>query len=151
MPVDARVPTLGIVIVNWNAGEQLRACVAAIASAYQRAWRLAGIMVVDNASSDGSSDNLESCGSRVQVVRNSSNRGFAAACNQGARHITADYLLFLNPDTRLEGDSLDVAVSVLERPSNRDVAIAGIQLYDDTGAVTRSCARFPSVRSMLVT
>jgi N-acetylglucosaminyl-diphospho-decaprenol L-rhamnosyltransferase len=151
MIADAtRVPTVAIVIVNWNAGDQLGACVASIESADQKAWRLSCVTVVDNASLDGSVEGLSSCGPCVQVVRNSANRGFAAACNQGARLVTADYLLFLNPDTRLDAGSLDAAVSALEHPANHGVAVAGIQLYEEAGEVARSCARFPTVRSMLI-
>ncbi|OEU78152.1 MAG: glycosyl transferase, partial [Desulfobacterales bacterium C00003060] len=77
------------------------------------------------------------------VIRNTGNRGFAAACNQGAKGSVADYLLFLNPDTRLFKDSLVQPLVFVERPDNRRVGIVGIQLVDENGRIARTCARFP--------
>ncbi len=87
---------------------------------------------------------------RCGYPRNGTNRGFAAACNQAARGGSGDYVLFLNPDTRVTASALDLAVGALEAASNRQVGIAGIQLHDASGAVARSCARFPSPSSMVI-
>jgi len=143
-------PAADVIIVNWNAGDQLRACLASVAAARQEECRLSSVTVVDNASTDGSVESLTSLGTRVRVLRNPVNRGFAAACNEAARQASGDYLLFLNPDTRLEAGSLDAAVAALESPLHRRAAIAGIQLYDECGRVMKSCARFPSAGSMIV-
>jgi GT2 family glycosyltransferase len=103
------------------------------------------VIVVDNASADDSLNGLESIGLPLKVIRNTSNKGFAAACNQGAVEATADYLLFLNPDTRLFSDSLSVPLGFMEKPENTDVGICGIQLLNEAGQVARSCSRFPTV------
>jgi hypothetical protein len=139
-----------VVIVNWNAGAQLQACLDALATADERLGQVAQVIVVDNASSDGSANTVDDQGMPLQVVRNADNRGFAAACNQGARLGSADYLLFLNPDVRLESNSLDVAVETLGDPINSQAAIVGIQLYDQAGHTARSCARFPTPWTMVV-
>jgi N-acetylglucosaminyl-diphospho-decaprenol L-rhamnosyltransferase len=107
------------------------------------------VVVVDNASSDGSADNLQFSDLPLSVVRNSENRGFAAACNQGARHSTADYLIFLNPDVRLHEDSLQVPVQFMGEASNGKVGICGIQLVDESGSVSSTCSSFPTSASML--
>jgi GT2 family glycosyltransferase len=137
-------PSLTIVIVNWNSGDQLHECLRSIVGAQQPNFALDRVVVVDNASSDGSADSFNMHELPISIIRNSGNRGFAAACNQGALGSRSDYLLFLNPDTQLSPDSLSVPLSFLESPANGDVAIAGIQLIDAGGAVSRSCARLPS-------
>lgn len=138
-----------VVVVNWNAGDQLRACLETLAAIDHRASRLGDVVVVDNASTDGSVEGASGHGVPVQVVRNPVNRGFAAACNQGARLGRAPYVLFLNPDVRLEPDALERAIGTLEDPAHEKAAIAGIQLYDETGRTARNCARFPTPWTMV--
>ena len=132
-----------IVIVNWNAGLLLRQCLESIVID-RDGFVLDRVIVVDNASSDGSLDGLEKISLPLTLIRNPENKGFAAACNQGAQGSRADYLLFLNPDTRLFADSLSVPLAFMEAPPNKTVGICGIQLLDDSGNVSRSCARFPT-------
>ncbi len=141
------VPSLDIVIVNWNAGRQLRECLDSLAEARTNGFRLRRVVVVDNASTDGSANGLECLcrrhGLPLLLIRNETNLGFGAACNQGARDSESDYLLFLNPDTRIFPDSLRVPVRFMELPENRQVGICGVQMVDGRGSVKRSCARFP--------
>ncbi|MFH1883312.1 MAG: glycosyltransferase family 2 protein [Planctomycetota bacterium] len=134
---------LDITIVNWNSGRQLRECLESIASANSSRSRLSRVVIVDNSSWDGSIDGLEDLGLPLSVISNERNRGFAAACNQGAKGSEADYLLFLNPDTRLFVDSLSEPVRFMERAENENIGICGIQLVDERGQVSRTCARFP--------
>src|SRR5262245_15617331 len=93
-------PTIHIVIVNWNSGRQLQECLASFEAIANDDVSLAHVTVVDNASTDGSAAGL-TCAVPLGIIRNAENRGFAAACNQGAAGVEADFLLFLNPDTRL--------------------------------------------------
>jgi N-acetylglucosaminyl-diphospho-decaprenol L-rhamnosyltransferase len=143
------LPTLDIVIVDWNSGLQLSKCLESIATTRKDSYRLSRVVVVDNASVDGSAERLGDLSFQLVVIRNKTNRGFATACNQGAKGSDADYLLFLNPDTRLFEDSLDRPIAFMEHPSNRRVGIVGIQLVDDRGEIHRSCARFPKPRHFL--
>jgi hypothetical protein len=137
--------SLDIIIVNWNAGDQLRNCLRTISDACRDTdIRLGQVCVVDNGSTDGSSDNIVSWGLPLTLVRNVRNQGFAAACNQGAKGSCSEFLLFLNPDTRLMPDSLIGPLSMLADPVHRRTGIAGIQLLDDMGNISRSCARFPA-------
>jgi hypothetical protein len=142
------MPSLDIVIVNWNAGAQLQSCIASIAGARQEDFFIARVVVVDNASSDRSIASLRPDELPLQVIPNPTNRGFAVACNQGAKNSRASYLLFLNPDVVLEAESLNAALSFMEAPANSQVAACGVQLMDDQGKVTRSCSRFPTARHM---
>jgi GT2 family glycosyltransferase len=143
--------SLDVVLVNWNFGDQLRTCLATLDATARRAVDFGRVVVVDNASTDDSADALEPGGLPLLVLRNAANRGFAAACNQGAREGTAEYILFLNPDTRLREDSLDLAIDWLERPENAGVGICGIQLVDESGEIARSCARFPTPAGLVAT
>jgi N-acetylglucosaminyl-diphospho-decaprenol L-rhamnosyltransferase len=148
-------PSLRVIIVNWNAGEQLRECLRSLATACLEGFRIEQVVVVDNASQDGSVDNLEAeFDTRTPVVplcvlRNAGNRGFAAACNQGVEGSSADYLLFLNPDTRVFSDTLAESVAFLQKAENRQIGILGVKLLEEEGAVSRGCARFPSPRSLI--
>ena len=139
--------TLHVVIVNWNSGPQLRECLQSFAAVADDDVA-ARVTVIDNASSDGSSEGLATS-LPPTVVRNADNRGFGAACNQGAAGSEADFLLFLNPDTRLMPGSFAQPVRYLRTPENEKVGIVGIQLVDADGHVARNTARAPTAWSMV--
>src|SRR5512138_792777 len=82
---------------------------------------------------------------QLQIVRNASNRGFGAACNQGAAFARSEYILFLNPDTRLFENSLSAPIGYMQDAANSEVGIVGIQLIDEQNHIARSCARFPTL------
>lgn len=138
-----------VVIVNWNSGAQLRECVASFTAVAADEIALARVTIVDNASTDGSADGLEANGIPLAIVRNAENRGFAAACNQGAAGAAADFVLFLNPDTRLMPGSLERPVRYLRSPESAGVGIVGIQLVDASGHVARNTSRMPTAWSLL--
>lgn len=136
---------LSIIIVNWNSGMQLTEVVASVAENHQNLVK--SVIIVDNASTDNSLAQVESLlilPFKLRIIRNPVNRGFAAACNQGAALAEGKYLLFLNPDTRLFENSLSEPLAYLEDPAHQKVGIVGIQLLDERSGVSRSCARFPS-------
>jgi N-acetylglucosaminyl-diphospho-decaprenol L-rhamnosyltransferase len=137
--------SLDIIIVNWNAGGHLRDCLASIAET-RAGPEISRVTVVDNASSDGSLDGLEDLPVPLEIIRNDQNVGFAAACNQGAASSTADYVLFLNPDTRLYPDTLDTVTHFMESERAREIGICGVQMVDSDGTPGFSYARFPSPR-----
>jgi N-acetylglucosaminyl-diphospho-decaprenol L-rhamnosyltransferase len=140
------LPTLTIVIVNWNTGDQLRECIASIALASRRTYCLSEVVVVDNASQDDSLQGIDTLDLVVRVINNNANLGFAAACNQGAAGCLSDYLLFLNPDTRLFENSLVEPINFMEQQSQVQVGICGIRLLDESGATSNSAGRFPIPR-----
>lgn len=142
------MPKIDIVIINWNSGDQLYDCLRSITAVSRDGFGLSNIIVVDNASTDGSVDRLLNLDLPLTIIYNDNNRGFAAACNQGAFGSEADYLLFLNPDTQLSENSLAVPVSFLERLENQRIGIVGIQLVDEEGRISRTCARFPTSRQL---
>lgn len=136
--------SLDIVIVNWNAGSRLHNCLQSIVDTDKDGFVINKVVVVDNASRDRSYRDISDINLHIDVIHNAVNRGFAAACNQGARESEADYILFLNPDTRLFSDSLVCPLRFMEMPENERVGICGIKLLDEKGSPAISCARFPT-------
>jgi N-acetylglucosaminyl-diphospho-decaprenol L-rhamnosyltransferase len=138
--------SIHIVIVNWNTGDYLRQCLESIVPAARGDVKLARVTVIDNASTDGSASDLDDLGLPLEVVHNHSNIGFAAACNQGAAGSEADYLLFLNPDTRLSDDTLAIVTAFMDSDEAARIGICGVQVLDPDGSPGISCARFPTLR-----
>lgn len=135
-----------IAIVNWNSGEWLRRCVASIAD--HGSGLVDRVVVVDNGSSDGSTE-LGQYPGPLDVVAAGANLGFARASNLGTRGATAPYLLFLNPDAALSENSLGRALAFMESAEAARVAVCGIRLVEEDGGTQRHCARFPSMRTFL--
>ncbi|WP_441249440.1 glycosyltransferase family 2 protein [Kitasatospora sp. McL0602] len=134
-------------IVNWNTGELLRTCLRSIERTDRSVLDVHRVVVVDNASHDDSADTPTSL--PLTTLRNRRNRGFAAACNQGAARSTADYLLFLNPDTELYPDTLRAVGDFLRGPAADGVGICGARVLDADGAPGISCSRFPTLAGYL--
>lgn len=141
------LPSVDILIVNWNSGNLLSECIRSINNAVQNSFNLSRVVVIDNASNDGSLDNLENINLPLTIIRNAQNLGFAKACNQGAKASEADYLLFLNPDTLLFKNSLSAPITFMQEIGNEVIGIIGIQLIDEKNNVSRTCARFPNAFS----
>ena len=139
---------LDVVIVNWNAGEQILDCLNSLQAASRGSdlIKLSSCVIVDNASTDGSLDSLPEFGLPITIIKNVDNKGFGYACNQGSKIGNSKYILFLNPDVRLSLDSLVKTVSFMEEPRNQKIAATGIQFVSD-GKIQRTAARFPTKTS----
>ncbi len=146
--IPMHIPTVDIVIVNWNTGHYLRNCIQSLVVAQRNGWRLGHVIVVDNASSDGSTQDLPRLAAPLTVVVNRSNVGFAAACNQGAALGSGDYVLFLNPDTQVFPSALSAAVAFLENCAGSRIGICGAQVVNASGNPASSFARFPTLRGI---
>ncbi|MGO4321470.1 glycosyltransferase family 2 protein [Pseudomonas sp. KB_12] len=132
-----------VIIVNYNAGELLLACVGSAFAA--GACR---VIVVDNDSHDDSLMLLERThvvGDSLQILRNAANLGFAVACNQGARLSAAPNLFFLNPDTVLAADAIDHLLLALR--SSPEIGMVGGFLCNPDGSEQAGGRRvFPTPR-----
>ena len=142
-PVSRGGVRLDVVVVNWNGGQLVRECLASLREAAGDA-PFFRVVVVDNASTDGSADGLDAGSAECTVIRNAENRGFAAACNQGAAVGDAPYVLLLNPDAAVTRADLQRTLDFLDAPPQHDVGVCGVRLLDERGDVSRTCARFPS-------
>ena len=138
------LPTLDIVIVNWNTGPYLRDCLRSVAQTERNQFELVQVVVVDNASTDDSLNGIEEVGLPLRILRNSANRGFGAACNQGAKLCSSDLLLLLNPDTRVLPDTIDRTVAFLVDPKNEAIGICSGRMVNDADEDEFSCWRFPT-------
>lgn len=137
---------LDVVVVNWNAGQYLQACLQSLQEAARQVpGFLRQVYVVDNGSTDGSLQAALPMDAPPVVIQNRDNRGFAAACNQGAFAGDAPYILFLNPDATASAQALQGAIAYMDSPKNQQVGICGVRLLDEHGHISRSCSRFPSL------
>ena len=88
---------LSVVVVNWNGGEDILRCLRSLTSA-PSAGDMA-VIVVDNASTDDSVEQIQHLFPAVHLIQTGANLGFARAANRGLAVAQGDYVLFLNPDT----------------------------------------------------
>ncbi|NUT88942.1 glycosyltransferase family 2 protein [Pseudomonas corrugata] len=132
-----------VVIVNYNAGDLLVACVSSVIAA-----GASKIIVVDNGSHDDSLARLEkthASGDVLQVMKNPGNLGFSVACNQGALLSTAPNVFFLNPDTVLAVDAIGRLLLALH--SSPEIGMVGGFLCNPDGSEQPGGRRvFPTPR-----
>lgn len=143
--MEAYLIAVQAVIVNWNSGKQLAACLESLVR-YPCPEGMQ-ITVVDNASSDGSEKAVENYNA-IELIRNQTNRGFSAACNIGSQNGTSEFVLFLNPDACVFSETLERVLAVMRNDKYRSVGICGVQLVDSAGQVARTCCQFPTARSL---
>jgi GT2 family glycosyltransferase len=105
------------------------------------------LIIVDNASTDASLEEVERLTPSAHVVRNDRNVGFAAACNQGAEVARGEYLLFLNPDVVLDTGS--VSILVAETQAHPKAGLISGRLRNPDGSFQATCRRFPTIGNMV--
>lgn len=109
-------PTVTIQIVTYNSANDIEECLNAVR---QQSYPIEEIIVIDNASTDGTADRVrayieQAQGSNVRFVPNATNTGFAPAHNQGIRLTQSDFVLVLNPDVQLGTEYVERLVEVME-------------------------------------
>lgn len=133
---------LSIVVISYNTRDLLLACLQSVRD------RTMGvgyeIIVVDNASRDGSVDAVRARFPHVTVIANAENDGFAKACNQAAAVSSGRYLLLLNSDTVMQRHTLRTMVTCLDQ--HLDIGAVSCLQRDERGRVLQSCFPFPSIR-----
>jgi len=135
-----------IVIVNWNTRDLLGDCLRSI---YETAREVTfEVIVVDNASGDGSVAMVREKFPGVRIIENTENRGFSAANNQAFAVMRGRYALLLNSDTIVTEGAVRELFTFME--SHDDVAIAGGQLLNEDGSRQNSIANYPTLLSLLM-
>jgi len=138
--------TLSIIIVNWNTRDITRNCLLSVRE------KVTGVnfevIVIDNASSDGSAEMIRAEFPSVRLITNDSNLGFGRANNQGMRVARGRYFLLLNSDTLVIDDCVSRLVKFME--SNPQVGVAGCKLLFEDLTLQGSCSRFPSIKIALL-
>jgi GT2 family glycosyltransferase len=136
---------LSIVIVNWNTREMLKNCLASIPASADMQTE---VIVIDNASEDGSQAMVAEEFPAVTLIRNSANLGFATATNQGLRIASGRYLLLLNSDTLVLGTVLTDSVRYMDAHS--DVGMMGCKVLNEDGTTQMTCSLFPSFLNLFL-
>jgi GT2 family glycosyltransferase len=113
-------PLVSVIIVNWNGKQWLQGCLPSLAAV---TYKNVEWIIVDNASTDGSSHWVKKHYPKTIIVQNSENLGFSHANNLGYRKAHGDYILFLNNDTKVKSDY----ISELLKPFAGDKTIGGVQ------------------------
>jgi N-acetylglucosaminyl-diphospho-decaprenol L-rhamnosyltransferase len=146
LTVVGDAPRWAAVIVNYNAGAHLVGCVRSLLA--DDSAGTPEIVVVDNASSDGSLDALASLGRAVSIVHSGSNRGLAGGANLGIAATRASIVAVLNPDTAVRRGSAAVMIDCFETAPARGVGktgVAGPRIDNPDGSIYPSARREPGV------
>lgn len=141
---------IDIVIVNFNSGDCLGNCLKSL-NKYD-SESISSINIVDNFSSDGSQDlevdDFANIKTKIKISKEQNNHGFAKACNIGANKGSAEFILFLNPDTYLFQDIFEDINDIGKEDLYNQ--ITGARLLDDNGNSSISAANFPTFGMLLI-
>jgi hypothetical protein len=121
-------PLVSVVIVNYNSGHYLAACVRSVASS---AYPKKELIIVDNASEDDSVTQAEAFYPEGEIVRNSSNLGYSGGCNTGIAKAKGEFVVLMNPDTVVDQRWLDALVDAAVRHPRAAFFQPKILMMDD--------------------
>jgi len=137
---------LSIIIINWNTKKALLDC---LSSVYSNTKNISyEVIIVDNASTDGSVEETKTKYSSINVINNERNLGFAASLNKGIKSAKSKYILSLNSDARVTEEALESMVMFMD--DNRRVGIAGAQLINEDGNLQNSFDNIPNLITVLL-
>jgi len=140
------VPELSVIIVSYNTRDLLRNCLLSLHASVGLSLE---IIVVDNASSDGSAAMVRDEFPEARLLAQSTNAWYCGGNNIGLRAANAEYALLLNPDTEVAPDALALMLSFLrEHPGYTGVTA---QLRYPDGQIQPTCARIPTYQNLLLT
>ena len=139
------MPDLSVIIVSYNTREMLRACLLSLRESQGVALE---IIVVDNASSDGSADMVERDFPEVILLPQTLNTWYCGGNNIGIDRASADYALLLNPDTEVAPDALVKLLDYL-RAHPEYIGVTGQLRYPD-GEIQRTGSEVPTYKSLLL-
>ncbi len=138
-------PKLSIVIVSWNVCDLLQGCLESIQESLdsQENDLPVEIIVVDNASTDGTAEMVGQRFPDVHLIETGENLGFTGGNNLGLEAAQGEYLFLLNPDTQITGDALRTLVNYMD--AHPTVGAVGPKLVTDDGSAQPSRRRFPTL------
>ncbi len=129
-PPATRAGIVSVILVNYRGAEDTITCLRSFAGVDWPADRLE-LLVVDNASADGSAERIRAEVPGARVIESDVNRGFAGGCNLGAAEASGEYLAFINNDARPGADWITAAVEILD--AQADVAAVASKVLDWDG------------------
>lgn len=140
------VTDVSVIIVSWNTQNILQNCLRSI---YEQSGDISlEVIVIDNASIDGSVEMVKKDFLQVILIENSENRGFAAANNQGIAITKGRYVLLLNSDTIVLDNAIDKTLDFAD--AHPESAVVGCRTLNPDGTLQPTCFMFPSVLNMLL-
>jgi N-acetylglucosaminyl-diphospho-decaprenol L-rhamnosyltransferase len=140
---------LSVLIVSYNSAQLLGPLLEQLQQEFERSALQAEVVLVDNASRDGSAERVRRDFPWVRLIASRSNRGFAAANNLAAQHARGRHLLLLNPDALPAAGSLRRGVELMD--SHPQVGLGGGELLGTDGSRQPSARMFPRLRDELFT
>ncbi len=142
---------LTIVIATWNTKELTLKCLESIHSIadYSSLKNKLEIIVIDNASNDGTAEVIKKRFDNVEVIVNAENFGYAIACNQGMTKADGKYILLLGSDTELTDGSLSECIEFLE--THPKCGAVGCKLIYPDGRLQGNCKKFPTLMNGVFT
>lgn len=132
---------ISVVIVSYNGRDYLRRCLGSLRE-HTRGVEYE-VVVVDNASLDGTADMVAAEFPTVRLLRQPGNAGLSLALNQGIRLSSGEMVVLLNPDTELQDNAFGAMVRHLR--DHPEVGVLGPRILDDDGSLQLSCRRFPTL------
>lgn len=141
------MPQISVIIINWNSANYLEKCISSIFK--NTAIDDIEIIVVDNASYDGSNRLISREFPGVKFIQLDKNMGFANANNLGFTHATSDFILFLNPDTEILDSSIEKMLTFLN--SSSEAGAVGCRLLNSDLSLQTSCVQaFPTLLNQIL-
>lgn len=135
------MPVLSIIIVSYNVKFYLEQCLSSVFSASKNIDT--EIFVVDNQSTDGSAQMVETKFNDIVLIKNNKNVGFSKANNQAIKKAKGKYILLLNPDTVVQEDTFEHCLHFMEK--NAEAGAVGVKMIDGKGQYLPESKRaFPS-------
>jgi hypothetical protein len=128
---------VAVTVVNYNTCDHLRACLATV-----DAESPVEVVILDNASTDGSAEMVRASYPHFKLVVNEKNPGYGAAANQAIGNCTSEYVLLLNSDTLLKPGAVQSLRAYLD--GHPQAAIVGPRILNPDGSLQVSCFHFPS-------
>jgi GT2 family glycosyltransferase/glycosyltransferase involved in cell wall biosynthesis len=145
---NSPAPDLSIVILNWNVSDLLEACLRALPAALGDWSARSEIIVVDNASNDGSVAMVRGKFQSVKVIELKRNLGFSAGNNVGIRASQGKCIFLLNPDTVPHPNAIAKLTDYME--AHTEVGLVGPRLLNPDGTLQPSRRRFPTLTTALI-
>ena len=137
---------VSVIIVNWNTENLLRDC---LTSVYEQTMNIDyEVIVVDNGSTDGSTEMIKHNFPQVSLIQNKGNRGFAAANNQAIAMAQGRYVLLLNSDTVVLNKAIEKTMSFAD--VHPKAGAIGCRVLNPDGTMQLTCFMFPSILNMLL-
>jgi GT2 family glycosyltransferase len=134
---------ISFVIVNWNTKDLILQCIDSLIS--KKGNYTQEIIVVDNASCDGSSNAIKEKHPEVQLIQNSQNLGFAKANNIGIKKSEGAYICLLNSDIQVLDNTISFMINYMN--NNKDVGLSGPKILWPDMTLQHSCMNYPSIRT----